>query len=159
MHRKKVVFMSRTIKILISNWPPTRKTFSVKTSCFWLFKLYVQFLCSDWSNLIGEFMRKIYAASGNLFTDSCSWQSFLSSCGVFNFLFPLDVQDEIQPLSRFFSHSLFIGIRVEKCAACQSHRFGWHRFRFSPWMMHKRVEKSRAILALLDGFQELHLEW
>ena len=26
--------------------------------------------------LIGEFMRKIYAASGNLFTDNWSWQSF-----------------------------------------------------------------------------------
>ena len=30
-------------------------------------------------------------------------------------------------------------------------------FRFSPcWM---RVEKSQAILALLDSFQELHLKW
>ena len=25
--------------------------------------------------------------------------------------------------------------------------FGWHRFRFSPCLMHKRVEKSQAILA------------
>ena len=33
-------------------------------------------------NLIGEFMRKIYAASGNLLTDSWSWQSFVSSCDV-----------------------------------------------------------------------------
>ena len=57
---------------------------------------------------------------------------------------------------------LFIDFLVEKCAACQGRKygFGWHRFRFlrfsHRWM---RVEKSQAILALLDGFQELHLEW
>ena len=33
-----------------------------------LVTLYVQFLCSDWSKFAGEFMRKIYAASWNLFT-------------------------------------------------------------------------------------------
>ena len=44
-------------------------------------------------NLTGEFMRKIYAASGNLFTDSWSWQSFMSSCDVFNCLFVLDVHN------------------------------------------------------------------
>ena len=66
---------------------------------------YLQFLCSDWSNLTGEFMRKIYAASGNFFTHSWSWQSFVSSCDVFNCLFPLDVQNEIQLLSRFFCNS------------------------------------------------------
>ena len=34
---------------------------------------------------------------------------------------------------------------VEKCAACQSRKsdFGWHRFRFSPCRMRKRVEVSR----------------
>ena len=47
--------------------------------------------------------------------------------------------------------SLFIGFLVERVVACQSPKsdFGWHRFRFSPcWM---RVEKSQAILALLDS--------
>ena len=34
------------------------------------------------------------------------------------------------------------------------------RFRIaSPCLMRKRVEKSQAILALLDRIQELHLEW
>jgi len=54
---------------------------------------------------------------------------------------------------------LFIEVFREKCAACQSRKseFGWHHFHFSPcWM---QVEKSQAILALLDSFQELHLEW
>ena len=56
---------------------------------------------------------------------------------------------------------LFIGFLVEKYTACQSNRrsdFGWHRLRCSPCLMRKRVEKSRAILALLDGFPELHLD-
>ena len=43
MHRKQVVFMSRTIKILISNWPWTQKIQPAvkgrKGSCFWLFSL------------------------------------------------------------------------------------------------------------------------
>ena len=33
-----------------------------------LVTLHVQFLCSDWLKLIGEFMRKIYVASWKLFT-------------------------------------------------------------------------------------------
>ena len=74
-------------------------------------------------NLIGEFMRKIYAASGKLFTDSWSWQSFVSSCDVFNCLFRLDVQNEIQLLSRFFCYSCLVcllGFWLRN-AACQSH--------------------------------------
>ena len=59
-------------------------------------------------NFTGEFMRKIYAASGNLFTDSWSWQSFVSPCGVFNCLFLLDVRNEIQLLSRFFCNSWLV---------------------------------------------------
>ena len=85
-------------------------------------------------NLTGEFMRKIYAASGNLLTDSWSWESFVSSCDVLNCLFLLGVQNEIQLLSRLFCNfvaGLFIALVVDKCTACQSHRksdFGWHRF-------------------------------
>ena len=56
-------------------------------------------------NLIGEFMRKIYAASGKLLTDRWSWQSFVSSSDVFNCLFLLDIQNEIQLLSRLFCNS------------------------------------------------------
>ena len=59
-------------------------------------------------NLTGEFMWKIYAASGNLFTDSWSWQSFVSSCDIFNCLFLLDEQNEIQLLSRFFCNSWLV---------------------------------------------------
>ena len=55
--------------------------------------------------------------------------------------------------------ALFIEFLVGKCFACQSRNFGWHRFRFLPCWMRKRVEKSQAILALLDSFQELYVEW
>ena len=53
-------------------------------------------------NLTGEFMRKIYAAPWNL-------QSFESTCDVFfNCLFPLNVHNEIQLLSRVFFYSWLI---------------------------------------------------
>ena len=38
-------------------------------------------------------------------------------------------------------------------------RFRMASFSFSSCLMRKRVAKSEAILALLDTFQELHLEW
>ena len=51
--------------------------------------------------------------------------------------------------------SLFIGYLVENYVTCESRKsdFGWHRFRFPLCLMRKRVEKSEAILALLDSFQ------
>ena len=102
---KYVVFMSlwpRTIKILISNWPRTRKlvtSWSRSTS---------NFCTLIGQNLTGEFMRKIFAASGNLLTDSWSLQSFVSSCDVLNWLFLLGVQNEIQLLSRLFCNSWLV---------------------------------------------------
>ena len=53
-------------------------------------------------------MRKIFAACGNLLTDSWSWESFVSSCDVINCLFPLGVQNEIQLLSRLFCNSWLV---------------------------------------------------
>ena len=74
-----------------------------------LVTLYVQFLCSDWSNLTGEFMRKIYAASSNLFTLTAEADRVLSTCDVFNCLFPRNiVQNEIQLLSRVFCYSWLV---------------------------------------------------
>ena len=57
-----------------------------------------------------KIMRKIYAASENLFADSLSWRSFVSSCDVFNCIFPRDVQNEIHLLSRSFKiiHDWFV---------------------------------------------------
>ena len=70
-----------------------------------------------------------------------------------------DVQNEIQLLSGVFCYSWLVcllGVWLSQSRKCD---FGWHCFHFSPCLMRKRVEKSEAILALLDTFQELHLEW
>ena len=145
---KYVVFMCRTIKILILNWPRTRKLIQLlqagKTVAFdfshhghALVTLYVQFFFTDWS----KFDRWVHAKNLCSFFDSWSWQRFVSTCDVFNCLFLLDVQNEIQLLLRvlFFMASLFIGLLVEKYVACQSRKsdFGWHRFCFPPCLMHK----------------------
>ena len=75
-------------------------------------------------NLIGEFMRKNYAASLKVvYFDSWSWQSFVSTCDVFNCLFPLDVQNEIYSCYQESSviHGWFVyWVLVEKCVACQN---------------------------------------
>ena len=121
---KYVVFMCGTIKILISNWPRTRKFSQLlqagKTVAFdfshhghALVTLYVQFLCSDWS----KFDRWVHAENlcsilKVVYFDSWSWQSFVSTCDVFNCLFPLDVQNEIQLLSRVFCYSWLVCLLV-----------------------------------------------
>ena len=127
---KYLVFMCRTIKSLIANWPQTRKCSQLlragKTVGFdfsyhghALVTLYVQFLCSDWS----KFDRWVYAKNlcsilNLVYFDSRSWQRFVSTCGVFNCLFPLDVRNEIQLLAAIrslllFIAGLFIGCLVE----------------------------------------------
>ena len=105
IHMKYVVFMCRSIKkLLISNWPRTRKFSQLlqagKTVAFDFFQhghalviLYVQILCSDWS----KFDRWVHAKNlcsllKPVYFDSWSWQTFVSTCDVFNCLFLLDVQ-------------------------------------------------------------------
>ena len=83
------------------------KTFSYHGHA--LVTLYVQFLCSDWS----KFDRWVHAENlcsilKVVYFDSWSWQSFVSTCDVFNCLFPLNVQNEIQLLSRVFSYSWLV---------------------------------------------------
>ena len=98
IHMKYVVFMCRTIKILISNWPRTRNfsqlleaektvAFDFSRHVHALVTLYVQFLCSDWS----KFDRWVYAENlcsilNLVYIDSWSWQSFVSTCDVFKVL-------------------------------------------------------------------------
>ena len=90
--------------------------------------------------------------------DSRSWQSFVSTCDVFNCLFPLDVQNKIQLLSRVFCYSWLVCLLYFWLRNAQLVKVGWHRFCFSPCWMRKRIIKAQAILALLDSLQELHLE-
>ena len=130
-----------------------------------LVTLYVQSLCYDWSKFDSEFMRKIYAVSWNLFTltaeaDRVLCQLVMFLAAFFYWMYKKWNSAAIKSLLLFVA-SLFNGFLVEKYVACQSRKsdLGWHRFRFSPCLMRKRVEKSEAIMALLDSFQELHLEW
>ena len=101
----------------------------------------------------GHALRPILSTLKLVHFDSWSRQSFVWTCDIFNCPFPLDVQNEIQLLSRVFCYSrmasLFIDFLVERCFPCQSSKsdFGWHRFRFSPCLMRKRVQKSQSILA------------
>ena len=75
-----------------------------------LVTLYIQFVCSDWS----KFDRWAHAENficsilKLVFFDSWSWQSFVSTCNVFNCLFLLDVQNEIQLLSGVFCYSWLV---------------------------------------------------
>ena len=136
------------------------KTFSYQGHSLVMF--CVQFLCFDRSKLdMWVHAENLCSILKLVYFDSWSWQSFVTTCVLFNRLFPLDIQNEIQLLSRVFCYSWFVfWFLVEMCCFSKSEmRFGWHRFRFSPCLMRKRVQKSQVILALLEGFQELHLEW
>ena len=71
-----------------------------------LVTLYVQFLYSDWSKFDGwVYVENLCSILKNVYFDSWSWQSFVSTRDVFNCFFPLDVQNEIQLLSRVFCNS------------------------------------------------------
>ena len=74
-----------------------------------LVTLHVQVLCYNWS----KFDRWVHAENlcrilRLVYFDSRSWQSFVSTCDVFNCLFTLVVQNEIQLLSRVFCYSLLV---------------------------------------------------
>ena len=74
-----------------------------------LVTLYVQFLCSDWSKFDRWVHAEYLCSILNLvYFDSWSWQSFVSTCDVFNCLFLLDVQNEIQLLSGVFCYSWLV---------------------------------------------------
>ena len=84
--------MCRTIKVLISSWPRTRK-FSqlLQAGCFWLshyghalVTLYAQFWCSDWSKF-GKWVhaQDLCSILNFVYFDSWSWQGFVSTCDVF----------------------------------------------------------------------------
>ena len=69
----------------------------VQFLCYWLLKIWQVSSCGN-----------LYSILKLVYFDSWSWQSFLSTCDVFNCLFPLDVQNEIQLLSRVFCYSWLV---------------------------------------------------
>ena len=110
--------MCYTIKILIatSDAKIQPAVTGREDSCFWLF--------SPWSRVghalrpmfmlwLVKFDRWVHAENlcsilNLVYFDSWGWQSFVSTCDVFNCLFPLDVQNEIQLLSGVFCYSWLV---------------------------------------------------
>ena len=113
-------------------------------------------------NLTGEFMRKIYAASWNLFTVTaeadrgvlCQLVMFLTV--FFHWTWCTKwITAAIKSLLLFMA-SLFICFLVERWRLLsKSDGIVFHL----AWCVLKRVQNSQALLALLDSFQGLHLEW
>ena len=149
---KYVAFMSlwpRTIKILISILPRTRKFSRLFKStgredlllpCSRFGHALRPIFMSDWS----KFDRWVHAENlcsmlKLVYFDSRGWQSFVSTCDVFNCLFPLDVQNEMQLLSRVFCYSWLVCLLDFWLRSTSLVNFGWHCCRFSPCLMRKRV--------------------
>ena len=95
---KYIVFICRTIKILISNWPRTRKfnrsLQAGKTVAFdfspssrvghTLRPIFMLWLVKIWQvSSYGKFMQYLET----VYFDSWSWQCFVSTCDVFNCFF------------------------------------------------------------------------
>ena len=146
-------------KLLVYKWSQAQVSF------FRFVTLYFQFLCSDWS----KFDRSVYAENlcnilNLVYFDSWRWQSFESTCDIFNCLSPLDVPNEIQLLSGVFCYSWLVcllGFWLRNTSLVKGGNpisDGTVGVFHLCWFV-KRVEKSEAILALLDTFQDLHLEW
>ena len=163
--------MCRTIKILISNWPRKLK-FSQFLQAGKTCQLLLTFLTkvTRWSrstsnfyaligqNLTGEFMRKIYAASWNLFTLTaeadrvlCQLVMFLTVFLRWMYKMKFCCYQESSVIHCWFVYWVF-GWEIRRLSKSEI-RFRRHRFRFSPCLMRKKVEKSEAVLALLDSFQ------
>ena len=109
----------RTIKILISIWPRTRKVSQLLQTVgsdfshhgHALVTLYVQFLCSDWSIfdwwVHAEDLWRFILFNLTAEEDRVLCQLVFVFC-FFNCLFPQDVQNEIQLLSWVFSYSWLV---------------------------------------------------
>ena len=115
-------------------------------------------------NLTGEFMRKIYAASWKLFTltaeaDRVLCQLVMCLTVFFHWMYKM----KFSCYQSSVTHVLFVywvfGWKIRRLSKSEI-RFRMASFSFSPSLMRKGVAKSEAVLlALLDTFQELNLEW
>ena len=134
-----------------------------------LVTLQVQFLCSDWSKMwqvssCGKFLQHLETCL--LIAEA---DRVLCHLGMFlTVFFLLDVQNEIQLLSRFFCNSWLVcllrfwlrnaplvkvtGNPISDASFSKMSLFT------CPCLRRKRVEKYQAILSPLDGPQEQHLD-
>ena len=116
-------------------------------------------------NLTDELMRKIYAASWKLFTLTaeadrvlCQLVMFLSFFFHWMYKMKFSCYQESSVIHDLFVYWVF-GWKIRRLSKSEI-RFRMASFSFSPSLMRKGVAKSEAVLlALLDTFQELTLEW
>ena len=168
---KYVVFMCGTIKILISNWPRTRKFSQLlqagKTVAFdfshhghALVTFYVQFLCSN----LSKFDRWVESILKLVYFDRWSWQSFVSISDGFNCLFLLGVQNEIQLLSRVLRYSWLVcllGFWLRNTLLVKVGNpisDGIVFFFHLAWCV-RGLKSLKRFWPYLRGFQGLHLKW
>ena len=84
----------------------------------------------------------------------------MSTCDVFNCLFPLDVQNEIQLLSSYLWLVCLLVYWLRDVSLVKVRDLISDGIVFClTCCVLKRVQNSQAILALLDSFQELRLDW
>ena len=154
IHMKYVynVTMARTINILISNWPRKRK-----------FRQLFKTASRKGQNLAGEFMQKIYTASWNLFTltaeaDRLLCQLVMSSTIVFHWMYKIKYScyQQSSVIHGWFVYWIF-GWEMRRLSKLEI-RFRMTSFSFFT-LLDAGWKVPQAILALLDSFQELHLEW
>ena len=116
-------------------------------------------------NLTDELMRKIYAASWKLFTLTaeadrvlCQLVMFLTVFFHWMYKMKFSCYQESSVIHGLFVYWVF-GWKIRRLSKSEI-RFRMASFSFSPSLMRKGVAKSEAVLlALLDTFQELTLEW
>ena len=164
-----VFYMCRTIKILISNWPRKLK-FSQFSQAGKTCQLLLTFLTkvTRWSrstsniyaligqDLTGEFMRKIYAASWELFTLTeflCKHVIFLTA--FFHWMYKMKYS---------CCYSWVVCLLVFRLKDPSLVKVGNPILDGIVFIFHlawcvKRIQNSQTILALLGSFQEVHLEW
>ena len=130
-----------------------------------LVTLYVQFLCSDWAKFDRWGHAKNLCSILNLkFTltaeaDKVLCQILMFLTVFFHWMYKMKFScyQESSVIHGKFVYWVF-GWEIRRLSKSEI-RFRMASFSFSPCLMRKRVAKSEAILALLDTFQELHLEW
>ena len=109
---------------VIQKYRRGRRFLTMVSRLLWLFKIWQVSSC-------GEIMQHLETC----WLWQLGWQSFVSPCDVFNCLFPLDVQNEIQLLSRVFCYSWLVcllgfWLRNALLVKVGNSDFGWHRFLF-----------------------------
>ena len=118
-------------------------------------------------NLTGEFMRKIYAASWNLFTLTaeadrvlCQLVMFLTVFFHWMYKMKFSCYQESSVIQGYFFFIRVFFFRNTSLVEVGNPISDGIVFVFHLAWCVKRIEKSEAILAqLLDIFEELHLEW